>query len=466
MLLKIKNLFTRYDRQNIALIAVVIGSAVAILDGSIVNLALPKIEAEWHSGYSSLQWISDAYLLSLSSLILLGGSLGDILGRKKVYLVGVAGFGVASLLCALSPNVEVLIIMRIVQGVFGALLVPGALSIINTTFTSGSGRSQAIGKWTAWSSIAVVLSPFLGGWILAVASWRWIFFINIPLVIACYVLTRWAVKESKNARSRSIDFIGAALGASSLAALTYGLIEGPARHWGLLEAGAIVLGGILLAMFLLWEARRPDPMVKLSLFKSKNFTGANLMTFLMYGALGGFAFAFVIYLQTQLHYSAFEAGLSLLPISIFLMAFSGRVGKLSAVYGPRLFMTAGPLLAGAGMALLYFLKPGDSYVFNILPGIILFSVGMTLLVSPLTTTVMSAVKRDDSGIASGVNNAVARSAGLIVVAALGLLGAANAYTFAIGLSASMAILGGVASFVLIEKPYKADEVSDGQPPIA
>ena len=462
MLSKLKNLLGSHRRKNIALVAVVIGSAVAILDGSIVNLALPKIEAEWHSGYSSLQWISDAYLLSLSALILLGGSLGDIFGRKKVYLIGVAGFGVTSLLCALSPNVEVLVGMRILQGVFGALLVPGALSIINTTFSSSSERAHAIGKWTAWSSIAVVLSPFLGGWILAVASWRWIFFINIPLVIVCYVLAHMAVDETRDKRPRSVDILGALLGAASLAGITYGLIEGPARHWSWVEVVALIVGAVFFGLFLLCERRRRDPMVKLALFRSKNFTGANLMTFLMYGALGGFAFAFVIYLQTHLHYSAFEAGLSLLPISICLMLFSGYVGKLSAAYGPRLFMTAGPLLAGVGMALLYFLQPGANYFVSILPGVLLFSIGLTLLVSPLTTTVMAAVERDDSGIASGINNAVARSAGLIVVAALGLLGAAHAYMFAIGLCAVMAILGGVVSFVLIEKPYKAKDVAPGQ----
>ncbi len=453
MLYKVKRLLSGKNQNQIALIAVVIGSAVAILDGTIVNLALPRIEVEWHSGYASLQWITDAYLLSLSALILIGGSLGDIFGRKKMYLIGVVGFGLSSLLCAFSVNAEMLIGVRMLQGIFGALLVPGALSIINTTFHS-SERSQAIGRWTAWSSIAVVIGPFLGGWILAVASWRWIFFINVPLAFACYVLAKISVQESKDTRVRSVDVIGAVLATMSLAGITYGLIEGPANHWGLMYLMSITLGALFFILFLICEKVRRDPMVKLSLFASRNFVGANLMTFLMYGALGGFTFALVIYLQTTLHYSAFAAGVSLLPISICMMLFSGKVGGLSAKYGPRLFMTVGPILAGIGMALLFFLKPGDTYLINILPGVVIFSVGLTLLVSPLTTTVMASVDHADSGIASGVNNAVARSAGLIVVAMLGFFGASQAYSFAMELCAGLAILGGLVSFVLIEKPRK------------
>jgi EmrB/QacA subfamily drug resistance transporter len=439
------------NRQQWALIAVVLGSAIAILDGTIVNLALPKIDAQWHSGYASLQWISDAYLLSLSALILLGGSLGDIFGRKKVYLIGVVGFGISSLLCALSLNAEMLIGIRVIQGIFGALLVPGALAIINTTFSS-KVRPRAIGQWTAWTSIAVVASPFLGGWILAVASWRWIFFVNIPLVVACFVLASLTVTETKNERSRRVDVYGALIAALSLAGITYGLIEGPAQHWQLLDSIILALGIVFAGVFLVVEARKSDPMVKLSLFSSRNFSGANLMTFLVYGALGGFTFSLVIYMQTYLHYSAFEAGISLLPISIFLMLFSGRVGRASMRYGSRIFMTAGPLLVGIGIGYLFFLKPGASYIVDVLPGVVLFSSGLALLVSPLTTTVMAAVGHDDSGIASGINNAVARSAGLIVIATLGLFGASSAYEFAMGLCAVMAVAGGVVSFVMIQKP--------------
>ena len=437
-------------RQMVALVAVVLGSAVAILDGSIVNLALPKIGQQWNVSYSGLQWISDAYLLSLSSLILLGGSLGDIIGRKKVYLVGVAGFGVMSLLCALSLNVEMLIVLRILQGVFGALLVPGALSIITTNFKA-KDQSAAIGHWTAWTSVAVVLSPFLGGWILAVASWRWIFLVNVPLTIACWLLASYAVVDTKDAGARRIDWTGALLAALSLAGVTFGLIDGPGAHWSSATVLSLAMGIVLAIAFVTYEYRAADPMVKLSLFRSRNFVGSNIMTFLMYGALGGFVFAGVIYLQTHLHYTALFAGLSFLPVSICMILFSGRVGRLASRLGARPFMTAGPIIAGMGMFLLYFLKPGDSYVLGILPGTLLFAIGMSLLVAPLTATVMASVDRDDSGIASGINNAVARSAGLVVVAALGLFGAAQAYPFAMALCAVLAVSSGLISFAIIRK---------------
>lgn len=451
------------NQQMIALIAVVIGSAVAILDGSVVNLALPKIATEWHTGYSSLQWISDAYLLSLSSLILLGGSLGDILGRKRVYLIGVVGFGLISLLCALSVNVVMLVVLRIIQGVFGALLVPGALSIITTNFKV-KDQSVAIGRWTAWSSIAVVLSPFLGGWILTVTSWRWIFLINVPLAFLCFVLAKKAVVETKDVDHRQIDWVGAALAAFSLAGITYGLIEGPNRHWSLGVVMPLLAGVLLAGMFIFYERRYKDPMVKLSLFASRNFTGANIMTFLMYGALGGYTFALVIYLQTYLHYSAFMAGIGLLPISICMILFAARVGRFATILGARLFMTVGPIIAGSGIFYLLFLKPGDSYWISIFPGVVLFAIGLTLLVAPLTTTVMTAVDKRNSGIASGINNAVARSAGMIVVATLGLFGASQAYSFAMTLCAVLAVASGLISFAFIRKPV--DAVSSPTAPIA
>lgn len=455
---------SRISRQTVALLATTIGSAVVILDGTIVNMALPKIAQDMHAGFSQLQWITDAYLLSLSALILLGGSLGDIFGRKKVYLLGLAGFGASSLLCALAPTVELLITARVLQGIFGALLVPGALAIINTMF-SASTRSQAIGRWTAWSSIAVVIAPFLGGWILGVASWRWIFLINVPLVVVCYVLARRAVKETKDPRPRKIDVSGAALVTLSLTGISYGLIEGPVQQWALPTVLALVLGVALGAWFVAHELRARDPMVRLSLFRSRNFTGANIMTLLMYGALGGFTFALVIYLQTRLGYTALQAGLSLLPISVLLMLFAGKVGKLSAQYGPRFFMTAGPLLASLGMALLFFLRPGADFTLAVLPGVLLFAGGLTLLVAPLTTTVMASVSETHSGIASGINNAVSRVAGLLVVALLGLLGASNMYQFAMAVCAGLALAGSVVSFFVIRNPHKDARQVDGIPEI-
>jgi len=436
--------------QMRVLLATTIGSSIVILDGSIVNLALPKIATDLHVGFSSLQWITDGYLLSLSALILLGGSLGDIFGRKKVYLIGLIGFGASSLLCALAPDAVTLTLVRVLQGLFGALLVPGALAIINTTF-SLKERGHAIGRWTAWSSIAIVLAPFLGGGILQIASWRWIFLINLPLVAICYILGSSSIQESKNDHPRKVDSLGAILVSLALAGFTYGLIGGPADHWSLLDISSLVAGVVLSIWFVMHESRSKDPMVKLSLFKSRNFVGANLMTFMMYGALGGFVFALVIYLQTRLHYSAIEAGMGSLPISVLMIFFAGKVGHLSAQYGPRFFMTAGPLTAASGMFLLSFLQPGASYLVGVLPGIVLFGIGLVLLVAPLTTTVMTSVNEVDSGIASGINNAVSRAAGLIVVAMLGFSGADTMYQFAMALCGMLALCSGIISFIFITK---------------
>lgn len=438
------------SKQTLVLWTVTLGSSIAILDGSIVNLALPAIENDLHVGFSTLQWITDAYLLSLSALILLGGSLGDIFGRKRVYLVGVAGFGITSLLCAIAPNAELLILARTLQGVFGALMVPGALAIINTTFVKAE-RGQAIGQWTAWSGIAVVAAPFIAGALLDAGGWRWIFLINIPLAAICFCLGLAAIKESKDMRRRHIDIIGAGLVTLALGGITYGLIEGPIQQWSLTVLGVLLAALACGLLFVLRERKTRDPMVPFSLFKSRDFLGANVMTFLMYGALGGFTFVLSIHLQTALQYTPFQAGLSLLPVSIFLLVFSGKVGALAAKYGPRFFLTAGPIIAALGIALFYFIHPDSTYITGILPGILLFSTGLTILVAPLTTTVMLSAEDEASGTASGVNNALSRAAGLVVIAVLGLFGADQVYPFAIVLCAILALLGGVVSFVLIQK---------------
>ncbi len=435
-------------KQLFALLATVIGSAVVILDGTVVNLALPNIAHTLHASFADLQWVVDGYLLSLSSLLLLGGSLGDIFGRKRVYVIGLFGFGVTSLLCGLSPNIQLLIILRLLQGVFGALLVPGALAIINTNFEKAS-RGKAIGKWSAWSALAAPIGPIVGGYLIGVGSWRWIFFINVPLVAACLVLARIGIVETSDGHVRRLDSTGATLAALSLGGITYGLIEGPARHWNLSAWAPLVLGVLAFGALLWVEAHGKDPMVRLDLFRSRNFTGANVATFSLYGALAGFIFALVIFLQTKAGYSAIQAGASLIPIAIFLFTLSSRMGALAGKYGPRLFMTFGPITAGVGMALLYGLHHGSSYITGVLPGVVLFSLGMAITVAPLTITVMRSVGDADSGIASGINNAVSRVAGLIVIAVLGLLGAVHVYTFAIALCSAMAVLAGIISFVLI-----------------
>ena len=437
------------SKRTLALVATIIGSGVVFLDGTIVNLALPKISEGLHARFSDLQWIADGYLLSLSSLILLGGSLGDILGRKRMYLTGLIGFGTVSLLCGLSPSVGFLIAFRILQGVFGALLVPGGLAIINTNFPREE-RGAAIGRWSAWSGILAAIGPLVGGYIIDAISWRWIFFINIPLIIVCGLLAKANVEESKDSRPRRVDAKGAGLAALALAGITYGLIEGPADKWHSRPVISLIAGLALAGVFLWYESKSKDPMMELSLFRSRNFSGSNAMTFAMYGALAGFMFALVIYMQTKLGYSAIKAGASLLPVSLMLLLFSSRVGGLSSKFGPRYFLTAGPLLAALGMFLLISYKPGDSYLWFLLPRVLLFAIGLVLLVAPLTTTVMTSVEDSSSGIASGINNAVSRIAGLVVIALLGLAGTGNVYRFSMVLCAVFAAAAGIISFITIQ----------------
>ena len=441
---------TEARRLLLVLSATIVGSAVVFLDSTVVNLALPKIAADLHTNFAALQWITDGYLLSLSALILLGGSLGDIFGRKRIYVVGLLGFAVTSLLCALAPSAAALVIARTLQGIFGALIVPGALALINTNFAR-EDRGQAIGRWTAWTSIFFLLGPFVGGLILDVASWRWIFLLNLPLVAVCLALALPNVREGKDHRPRRIDYGGAGIAALALAGITYGLIEGPVRHWDMWPVLALAAGSMLSASFIWWERRSPDPMVELNLFRSRNFSGSNLMTLAMYGALAGYTFAVTIYLQTELGYSGLAAGLSLLPTSIIMFLFAARVGKLAAVHGARLFMTVGPIIAGLGIATFYNLNNGDSYLFHVLPGVLLFSLGLVLMVAPLTATVMNSVDESQSGIASGINNAVSRAAGLIVVALLGLFGSGHFFQFSIVLCAILAVVAGIISFIWIEK---------------
>lgn len=436
-------------RRLLALLVLTLGSGMAVLDGTVVTLALPRITADFGGGLAAQQWIVSGYMLSLASLVLIGGSLGNIYGRKKIYLIGVAGFGLTSLACALAPSLPVLIGARIVQGVFAALMTPGALALITATFPKKE-QVVAIGHWTSWSSIAVLLAPLIGGGILAVASWRWIFLINIPLALLCFAVGSRVLEESKDDTKKQLDYRGAFLIWFGLAALTLGLIEGPAAQWPIWSLMALGIGLASLGMFILWERRAPAPMVPLSLFRSRNFSGANLATLLLYGALGGYSFALTLYLQNVMHVSALEAGLVMLPSSVLMLLFAGRVGRLASQYGARIFMTLGPILSGVGIALLYPLAPGASLWLHVLPATTLFGIGFVLTVTPLTATVMASAAARFAGVESGINNAVARTASLIVVAVLGIAGAGvSMYHFAIILCAALAIGAGVLSFLMI-----------------
>lgn len=435
--------------RQLALLATILGSAVVFLDGSVVTLALPAISNDLGAGFSALQWIVDGYLLSLSSLMLLGGSLGDILGRKRVYLLGLVGFGVCSLLCGIAPSDEFLIGFRLLQGVFGALLVPGSLAIINTNFPR-QDRGRVIGQWSAWSGAATAIGPLLGGYLIDAVSWRWIFLINVPLLTICIALVIKGVQESKDERTRRVDVKGSVLAALALGGITYGLIQGPVDKWGTGSVLPLALGLIFALVFLWSEKVSRDPMVPLPLFKSRNFSGSNAMTLAMYGALSGFMFALVIYLQTKMGYSAIKAGISLLPVTLLLLLLSGRMGKLSTQYGPRLFMTVGPIIAGLGVLSLVNYGPEDSYLIFLLPRVILFGIGLSIMVAPLTTTVMTSVAESSSGIASAINNVVSRVGGLVVVALLGLLGTDDVFKFSMVLCGFLAIAAGVISFVTID----------------
>lgn len=434
--------------QLYVLIATIVGSGVVVLDGSVVNLALPHIGRDLNVGFSGLQWIVDGYLLTLSALMLLGGSLGDIVGQRRIYYIGLIGFGVVSLLCGLAPTSEALVALRLLQGVFGALLVPSGLAIINTHFPPEQ-RGVAIGRWTAFSAIIIAIGPLVGGYLVDVGSWRWIFFINVPLVIATIILAGLGMKEHVAVRTRRVDWAGGLLAMLGLGGIIYGLIEGPVNGWSVVTVGTLVAGLVVMALFVWYEARAKDPMLSLRLFASNNFTAANITTFSMYGALGGFFFVLGIHLQTAAGYTALQAGASLLPTTVVLFFLSPRAGKWAAQYGARRFMTVGPLLAGAGIALLAPVGANAPYLTAVFPGIVVFSIGLGLTVAPLTSTVMGSVGAGDSGIASAVNNAVSRVAGLVVIALLGLFGAGSSYLFAVVLCAVLAVAAGIVSWLMV-----------------
>jgi EmrB/QacA subfamily drug resistance transporter len=413
------------DRQGrVTLIATILGSSLAFIDGSVVNVALPAIQHDLGGGLAAQQWVVDAYLLTLGSLILVGGSLGDILGEIKMFRLGVASFGVASVLCAVAPDATTLIVFRGVQGVAGALLTPASLAVITSTF-SGAERGAAIGQWTAWSGISFVIGPLLGGWLIGVSSWRLIFVINVPIAIATLLLTvLFARGVRETTRDAPVDVVGATLCAAGLGLVVAGFIEQPHLGWSSpLVPGGLAGGTALLVLFIVYELRTPEPMLPLALFRLRNFSVTNVETFAVYGALSGWSVFLTLFLQEFSGYSPLHAGLATLPVTIVMFFLSPRTGRLSMRYGPHLFMAVGPLLAGASLFALARMPVALYYWTDLLPALIGFSVGLSLTVAPLTTTVLSDAGPGDAGIASAVNNAVARVAGLVAVAVLGIAAA-------------------------------------------
>jgi len=432
--------------------ATVLGSGIALLDSTVVGIALPSIGRDFHGDVGTLQWVVTGYALTLAAFLLLGGSLGDRYGRKRVFSVGVVWFAAASACCGLAPGAGLLVAARVVQGVGGALLTPASLAILQASFRADD-RARAIGAWSGFSGIAAAAGPLVGGYLIAVGSWRWVFFINLPLAAAVLVLTARHVPESSDPTSAGrIDTVGASLAVVFLAGLTYGLIEAPTRGWS--SPGVVASLALAVAAapaFLIVEHRRAHPMLPLGLFRSRQFSGANAVTFAVYGALGGALFLLPVELQIVKHYSPLESGLALLPLTLVMLTLSARSGQLSVRIGPRLQMTAGPFIVGAGLALLTRATDPGSYWTQVFPAVLLFAFGLAVTVAPLTATAMGAAPAEHSGIASAVNNVVARAAGLLAVAVLpllaGLTGAAalGAAELAAGFRTAMLVSGVVSA---------------------
>lgn len=401
------------------LTATVLGSSVAFLDATVVNIALPAIGSDLDARVSGLTWTVNAYSLTLAAFVLVGGSLGDRLGRRRVFVAGVAWFGAASLACALAPGVGMLVAFRALQGVGAALLTPAALALLHATFRV-EDRSRAIGAWSGLAGVAGAVGPLLGGWLVDVASWRWVFLINVPVVIVVLVIAARHVPESRELGAEGrLDLGGATLAAAGLGSLTYGL-----SVWAESGAGALAVRSSLglglagLAAFLVREHRALHPMLPLGMFAAPRFGAANLITFLVYAALGGVFFWLVVALQVVSGWGPLNAGMSLMPVTVVMLLFSPRAGVLGDRLGPRIPMSAGLLLGAGGVMLLARIGPSASYLEDVLGPVTLLGIGLTLTVTPLTTTVLGAVGEERAGLASGVNNAVARTGGLLLVAAL------------------------------------------------
>jgi EmrB/QacA subfamily drug resistance transporter len=436
---------------------------MAMLDGTVVNVALRTIGRDLDASLPQLQWISNGYLLSLASLILLGGSLGDKFGRRRIFVVGVIWFAGASLLCGVAQSPEQLIAARVLQGVGAALLTPGSLAMIQSSFHPAD-RARAIGAWSGLGGIAAAIGPFVGGWLVQFASWRWVFLLNLPLAVITLLVAQRHVPETRDPESvPGFDRVGATLGAFALASVTFALIESQAMSTALV-AGVAIMGVAAFGLFIQVERTSPHPMMSTSLFSSRQFSAANAMTLLTYAALGGVTFFLILQLQTVAGYGPLEAGISLLPITIVMLFLASRGGQLATRIGPRIPMTVGPLVCAAGLALLSGVGADASYWKDVFPGVTIFALGLSLLVAPLTATVLAAAPDRYAGTASGVNNAVARTGSLLAVSALpavvGLSGAdydnpvmfSAGYQQATWICVGLLTAGGIVSWLLIRNP--------------
>jgi EmrB/QacA subfamily drug resistance transporter len=461
-------------RQRLTLLAAILGSGVATIDGTVINVALPAIERDLGGGLASQQWISNGYLLTLGSLILIGGSLGDIFGERRIFSLGVGAFGAFSLVCAAAPSIGVLIAARALQGAAAALLVPSSLAVIVGAFDRDS-RGAAIGTWTAWGAIASIIGPLAGGVIVDSVSWRWIFAINPPLILLTLALVSAAVPPSQRHRERHVDVLGAALCVVGLGGCVFALIEQPRLHWGNPAIWiSLLVGFAALAAFVVHERRTREPMVELELFTRRNFLIGNVETLSMYAGLSILFFFLVIFLQQVAGYSAVRAGLTTLPVTAVMFLLSRRFGALADRYGPRLFMGGGPLVSAAGILLLLRTGMHTSFLADLLPALLVFAVGLSMTVAPLTATVLADADERDAGIASAINNAVARVAGLIGVSLSGLIVAGTligdafarnsasvrAFHEVIVICAVLLIAGGVTAAVGIVNPRRRSSAAE------
>ena len=473
-------LHTGTARGSWVIAAAALGTGVAFLDSTVVNAALPAIADDLHTDLAGLQWVLNGYLLTLGSVIVIGGSLGDRFGRRRLFVIGLVAFGLASLLCGLAPTTVLLIAARCIQGVAAALLVPGSLAIISSSFAVRD-RGVAIGRWSGLGAVSLAIGPFLGGWLIQSVSWRAVFLINPPIVALAVFLAMRHVPESFDPDAKhAIDFAGSIALALGLAGVVYALTEGPAKGWGVAEVITAVGGVAALVAFVVIELRSSHPMVPLGVFRSRQFSGANAMTFMVYGGFGVTTFLVVVYLQTMLGYSPLEAGASLLPLTFLMLLFSARSGALAQRIGPRLQLTVGPIVAGTGMALYALVEPGRSFWESVLPAATVMSAGMTITVAPLTATVLAAADDRHAGLASAINNAVARIGGLLAIAVVPAVAGIAVGGKAVDLNAgfgtamivagALAALGGVVASCTIRRavrvltPTRADVTIPCEPP--